>query len=95
MARDDITLDRLSAQPLWEQLYDALRAQILDGTIAPDRKLPAEFTLASELGIGRATVVRAMAALRDEALVVFVPGRGCFSSSAADIARVTRKRPSR
>lgn len=87
-----IKLDPLSADPLWEQLANALRAQILDGRIPPDRKLPTEAMLADALGIGRSTTARAVAHLRNSGLVVFVPGRGAFSAKADAIARARKKR---
>ena len=85
-----IKLDRLSARPLFEQLADALRARILDGTIPPDRKVPTEQGLAESLGIGRSTVTRVMTQLRDEGLLVFVPGRGVYTNTADKIAKAKR-----
>jgi DNA-binding GntR family transcriptional regulator len=87
---DDLGI-RLDATPLWQQLADALRVRILDGTIPPDRKLPTEQVLADAHDIGRSsTAARALKQLREEGLVVFVPGRGSFSAPAAEIAKTKR-----
>ena len=85
-----IKLDRLSARPLFEQLTDALRARILDGSIPPDRKIPTEQALAKSLDVGRSTVIRAVTQLRDEGLLVFVPGRGGYTNTADKIAKIKR-----
>ena len=88
-----IELDRLAPTPLWAQLADALRARILDGRIPPSRKLPTEAALAETHDIGRSsTAARALAQLREEGLVIFVPGRGTFSAPADAIARARKKR---
>ena len=85
-----IELDRLSARPLFEQLADALRARILDGSIPPDRKMPTEEQLAEDLDVGRSTVSRVFRMLGDEGLVVFVRGRGSFSAPAQMIAKARK-----
>jgi DNA-binding GntR family transcriptional regulator len=87
-----IRLDRQSARLLFNQLADALRTKILDGTIPPDRKLPTEEAIAKETGVGNSTAARAIGQLRKEGLVVFVPGRGSFSATADVIAKARRKR---
>ena len=86
-----IKLDRLSARPLFEQLTDALRARILDGSIPPDRKIPTEQALAKSLDVGRSTVIRAVTQLRDEGLLVFVPGRGGYTNTADKIAKAKKR----
>lgn len=85
-----IRLDRLAATPLFDQLADALRQRILDGTLPPDRKIPTEATLAEALDVGRSTVARVIGMLREDGLVVFVPGRGAFTAPADAIAKAKR-----
>ena len=87
-----ITIDRLSARPIFDQLADQLRAMILDGAIPADRKMPSEQSLVDELGVSVSTVARVMAQLRAEGLVVFVPGRGAFTAQADVIAKIKRGR---
>lgn len=67
-------LDRLSPVPLWEQLAGILRADIEAG----NRPIMSESHLEQTYGIGRSTVRLALTALRDEGLIVTVPGRGTF-----------------
>ena len=47
---DMISLDRKAASPLHRQLYDSLRAHILDGKIPSNTRLPATRELANDLG---------------------------------------------
>ena len=49
-----------------ERLAAALRSLILDGRVAIDSHLPAERTLATALGVSRATVTGAYNQLREQ-----------------------------
>ncbi len=72
------SLDPDSAQPLYQQLQRALRDAITRGALGPDDALPSERQLASELGISRITVRKAMDGLADEGLLVRRQGSGNF-----------------
>lgn len=61
-----LTPDASSDVPLYKQLYDGLRAAILDGRIAPGAQLPSTRSLGRELGIGRNTVIAAYEQLTAE-----------------------------
>ena len=67
-------LDRLSPVSLWEQLAEILRKDIQAG----NRPIMSESHLEQTYGVGRSTVRLALGALRDEGLIVTVPGRGTF-----------------
>jgi len=75
---DSETIDYGVAMPVYRQLAGILRARILSGWIAPDHVLPSEKQLEQEFGLSRNTSRRAIALLRDEGLVVTVPGRGTY-----------------
>lgn len=64
----------------WEQVRDAVRARISDGTY-PDR-LPAEVDLAAEFRVSRETVRKALVALSEDGVVVPIRGRGWFRTSS-------------
>ena len=49
-------LDANAKMPLYEQLYRALKEDILTGAIAGGEKLPSKRTLAEHLNISRITV---------------------------------------
>ncbi len=59
-----------SELPVYVQVAAVLRAQIADGTLAPDQELRSEPDLAHEFGVGKATVRKALSVLRGEGLIV-------------------------
>jgi GntR family transcriptional regulator/MocR family aminotransferase len=61
-----VGLDPYSAAPRHRQLYDALRAAILAGRLAPGARLPSSRTLAAEVGCSRNTVLAAFEQLSAE-----------------------------
>ncbi len=73
-----MSLDRASSTVLYRQLANALRQQILDGTMPGGTSLPTEFELSATYGVSRGTVRQALGLLSDEGLVERVPGRGTF-----------------
>lgn len=64
--------------PVYRQLAGILRDQIRRGELVPDRPIPAESRLMQIYEVGRDTVRKAIALLREEGLVVPVQGRGTF-----------------
>jgi DNA-binding transcriptional MocR family regulator len=54
-----VILDRASIVPLYRQLYERLREQILTGAFPQGTRLPPERALAGRLAVNRSTVVRA------------------------------------
>ena len=64
--------------PPYQQLASILRDRIAAGEFRPGDVLPSEKDLVQEHGLARETVRRAVKVLRDEGLVVTIPGRGAF-----------------
>jgi len=64
--------------PLHRQLYDALRAAILDGRLPAGARLPATRVLAVDLGLSRTTVLTDMAQLLAEGYVEGKTGSGTY-----------------
>lgn len=60
----------------WVQLADALRERISSGELTG--RLPSEKDIQQETGLAPMTIRKAVRLLRDEGLVVTVPGRGTF-----------------
>ena len=71
-------VDPMSGVPVYRQLADLLRAEIMRGKFPPRTPLPSAKTLAPEHGIAIGTVTRAVDVLRDEGLVRTIPGRGVW-----------------
>ncbi|GAB3055531.1 PLP-dependent aminotransferase family protein [Salinicoccus sesuvii] len=83
-----ITLDRQSDIPLFEQLYNALKSQILEGTLDSNKKLPSKRLLQADLSISQTTVEHAYQLLLDEDLIYSREKSG-FYVSAIDQLRQT------
>jgi GntR family transcriptional regulator len=64
--------------PLFAQLRDALRADIVGGGLAPGDRLPSESALIARFGVSRITVRQAIAALQSDGLVQTVNGKGSY-----------------
>lgn len=73
-----LRLDESMPLPLYRQLYNQLRTQILEGVLAPGSRLPATRVLAEELGVARVTVKQAYEQLSAEGYVTSRPGAGTF-----------------
>ncbi|MBN8994286.1 MAG: PLP-dependent aminotransferase family protein [Rhizobiales bacterium] len=71
-----VSLDRRAATPLHRQLYESLRAHILDGKLPSGTRLPATRELANDLGVSRNTVIAAYDALLAEGYLDSVAGSG-------------------
>jgi GntR family transcriptional regulator len=75
---------RLMARlPMYQVIEDDLVAQIRNGELAPETKLPSEHDLAKRYGVSRMTVRQALDRLESERLVVRYRGSGNYVSSPA------------
>ncbi len=63
---------------MYKQIYDSVRAAILDGTLAAATQVPSTRALANDLGISRMTVVNAFDQLLAEGYLVGQAGSGTF-----------------
>lgn len=70
--------------PLYRQIYERVRMQILDGRLRPGERVPATRTLADELGVARNTVARAYDDLLAEG---YLRGRRGSGTYVAEIRR--------
>ena len=64
--------------PAYHWLYEALRAQILSGHLAADRRLPSTRDLARQYGLARGTVISAFEQLQSEGYVHGSVGAGTY-----------------
>ncbi|MBP3645133.1 MAG: GntR family transcriptional regulator [Clostridia bacterium] len=78
-----------SKQPLYEQLVDQLRRQLILGVTKAGAAMPSVRQLATELGINPNTIQKAYRRMEDEGMIVSVPGRGSFVSE--DLAGLLEK----
>jgi GntR family transcriptional regulator len=74
----DIILSNSSGKPIYEQIADQVKEQILSGTLSAGDALPSMRVLAKELRISVITTKRAYEELERDGFLDNVPGKGCF-----------------
>ena len=73
-----IHLDYRDARPIYSQITDGFREQILAGVLCSGDKLPSVRELAAQLTINPNTIQRAYRELEMQGWIATVPGKGCF-----------------
>ena len=81
------TLSRGRKTPLYEQLYEAIRADILSGTLPGGEKLPSKRALAEHLSLSKLTVETAYAQLLEEGYVTSRERSGYYVAHMPLLAR--------
>ncbi|PWU23641.1 MAG: GntR family transcriptional regulator [Candidatus Rokuibacteriota bacterium] len=71
-------VERWSAVPLYQQLVDILREEIVTGRLEADRRVATEHELMKRFGVSRTTVRETIARLRKEGLISVRQGKGTF-----------------
>ena len=74
----DIILSNTSGKPIYEQIADQVKEQIMTGALAAGDALPSMRLLARELRISVITTKRAYEELERDGFLENVPGKGCF-----------------
>jgi len=83
-----VHLDYRDGRPIYAQIIDSFREQIVSGVLQPGEKLPSVRELAGILAINPNTIQRSYRQMEAEGWIVTVPGKGCFVCEAP----VTRER---
>ena len=73
-----IQLNYRDARPIYAQVIDGFREQIITGVLRPGERLPSVRELAGELAINPNTIQRSYRELEMEGWIATVPGKGCF-----------------
>ena len=74
----DIILSNSSGKPIYEQIADQVKEQIMAGVLEAGDALPSMRLLAKELRISVITTKRAYEELERDGFLENVPGKGCF-----------------
>ncbi len=72
----EISIDRNSSLPIYKQIRNQLREQIVSGHLPPGFRLPPERKLADRLGVNRTTILNAYRDLRADGLIDARIGQG-------------------
>lgn len=86
----DWNINRKAKKPIYQQITEFIENGIADGTFPPDKPLPSERYLATELKVNRSTVVAAYDELEANGLIQRNRGSGTLISK--DIWGITKKR---
>ena len=73
-----IHLDYRDARPIYSQIEEGIRDQILAGILRAGDKLPSVRELAATLTINPNTIARAYRDLEQQGWIATVSGKGCF-----------------
>ena len=74
----DVVISNSSPKPIYEQIADQIKNQIITGVLAPGDALPSMRLLAKDLHISVITTKRAYSDLERDGFVETVAGKGCF-----------------
>lgn len=88
-----IILNHSSMVPIYEQLMEQIKSQIIQSTLTEGEGLPSVRKLAGELRISALTVKKAYDKLEEEGFVTTIHGKGTFvTASDKQLAVEARKR---
>jgi GntR family transcriptional regulator len=85
-----IVLSNSSEKPLYLQIIEQVRKEIMDGEIVSGQPLPSIRALAADLSVSVITTKRAYDELEKEGLIEMIPGRGCFAAGNNELMRERR-----
>lgn len=74
----ELIIRNTTNQPIYEQIFEQIKAQILSGALHPGDALPSIRALAKDLKISVITTKRAYDELESAGLIDTVAGKGCF-----------------
>ena len=74
----NINISNTSGQPIYEQIRDQIKGQIISGALSTNDPLPSIRNLAKDLRISVITTKRAYEELEREGYLYTVAGKGCF-----------------
>ncbi|HKM34324.1 MAG TPA: GntR family transcriptional regulator [Lachnospiraceae bacterium] len=88
-----IILSNSSMIPIYEQLMDQIKKEIITGSLGENEVLPSVRTLSGELKISALTVKKAYDRLEEEGFVITVHGKGTYvAATDMQLAMEARKK---
>jgi len=89
----ELVLELECNEPLYLQLYRALRSRIISGEIRPGTRLPATRTFAQRLGVSRSVVVTAYSLLTEDGYTYAHVGAGTFAKVPRNETNLNQEAP--
>ena len=78
-----LAIDRLSRVPVYEQVIDGIKREILAGILSAGDRLPSVREMSLSLSINPNTIQKAYAELDRRGIIVTYPARGAFVAEDA------------
>ncbi|GAA0083924.1 GntR family transcriptional regulator [Clostridium sp. CTA-7] len=75
-----IIISNSSKLPIYEQIVNSIREEVISGGLEPNEKLPSIRSLAKDLNISVITTKRAYEELENQGFIETVGGKGCYVS---------------
>ena len=89
----ELIIRNTTNQPIYEQIFEQIKSQILSGALAPGEALPSIRALAKDLKISVITTKRAYDELEADGFLYTVAGKGCFvAEKNLDLVREQQQR---
>jgi len=82
---NDVSIKRQSPIPLYFQVENILRSEILEGVFAPGDQIPTEVELCQRFKVSRSVIRPALQNLVQFGLIQRIPGKGTFVSKQKPI----------
>ena len=74
----ELVIRNTTNQPIYDQIYSQIKAQIIAGKLSPGEALPSIRALAKDLRISVITTKRAYDELEREGFIYTIAAKGCF-----------------
>lgn len=91
MQNTPLTVDKTSATPIADQIYNEFLTLILNGRFAPGERLPTERELSESLGVSRGTVKRAYSRLEQANAIEIRKGSGSYVRTDGGVLDIGKK----
>ena len=84
----ELFINNKSGAPIYDQIYNQIKQQIISGALQPDEAMPSIRGLARDLRISVITTKRAYDELERDGYINTVAGKGCFVAAVnAEVLR--------
>ncbi len=87
----DVVISTTSGQPIYQQVYEQISAQILRGELKSGTCLPPIRMVASELRISVITIKKAWEELERAGFIYTMAGKGCFVAPLPDAGLLDKR----
>lgn len=77
-----VIINHSSMQPIYDQIADQIKQNIMTGELLEETPLPSVRVLARELKVSALTVKKAYDALEEEGFIITIHGKGSFVACA-------------